>query len=81
MRNEIINLTNKEYKILCLLVKNKGKVITKEYLLETIWDTNAQYVDVNTISVTINRLRKKIDIYHNHSYIRNKFGSGYIFGD
>lgn len=57
-----VNLTVTEYKLLELLAKNKGKVITKEMLLEKLWDINGNFVDENTLSVNIRRLRKKIEL-------------------
>lgn len=77
-----INLTATEYKILELLAKNKGKVITKEIILDKIWDSNGNYVDDNTLSVNIRRLRKKIESDpKNCKYIITVFGIGYIFGE
>lgn len=77
-----INLTATEYKILELLAKNKGKVLTKEILLEKVWDSNGNFVDENTLSVNIRRLRKKIEIDpKNPKYIITVFGIGYTFGE
>ena len=56
-----VNLTGTEYKLLELIVKNKGRVVTKEILLEKLWDKNGNFVDENTLSVNIRRLRKKIE--------------------
>lgn len=77
-----INLTATEYKLLELLAKNKGKVITKEILLEKLWDNNGNFVDENTLSVNIRRLRKKIEMdSKNPQYIVTVFGIGYTFGE
>lgn len=77
-----INLTATEYKLIELLVKNKGKVVTKEGLLKKIWDNNGNFVDENTLSVNIRRLRKKIEIdSKNPQYIITVFGIGYTFGE
>lgn len=77
-----INLTATEYKLLQLLAKNKGKVITKELLLEKLWDNNGNFVDENTLSVNIRRLRKKIEKdSKNPQYIITVFGIGYTFGE
>lgn len=77
-----INLTATEYKILELLAINKGKVLTKEILLEKVWDSNGNFVDENTLSVNIRRLRKKIEIDpKNPKYITTVFGIGYTFGE
>ncbi|WP_346931175.1 response regulator transcription factor [Clostridium sp.] len=77
-----VSLTATEYKLLELLVKNKGKVITKEVLLEKLWDNNGNFVDENTLSVNIRRLRKKIERdSKNPQYIITVFGIGYTFGE
>lgn len=77
-----INLTATEYKLLELLAINKGKVVTKEILLEKLWDNNGNFVDENTLSVNIRRLRKKIEEDpKNPKYIITVFGIGYTFGE
>ena len=77
-----ISLSVTEYRLLELLVKNKGKVITKEIILDKIWDSRGSFVDENTLAVTIRRLRKKIeDDPKNCKYIITVFGIGYIFGE
>ena len=77
-----INLTATEYKLLELLAKNKGRVVTKEMLLEKLWDNNGNFVDENTLSVNIRRLRKKIEVdTKNPQYIITVFGIGYTFGE
>lgn len=80
--NKMIHLTAKEYKILELLAKNQNKVITKTTMLEKVWDQYGLFVEENTLNVTLNRLRKKIEPDpHKPIYIKNVFGLGYIFGD
>jgi len=54
-----ISLSVTEYRLLELLVKNKGKVITKEIILDKIWDSRGSFVYENTLAVTIRRLRKR----------------------
>ncbi|MDU5263293.1 MAG: winged helix-turn-helix domain-containing protein, partial [Clostridium celatum] len=77
-----INLTATEYKLLEILVKNRGKVVTKEILLEKLWDSNGNFVDENTLSVNIRRLRKKIEEDpKNPRYIETVFGIGYTLGE
>lgn len=81
-RDEEIYLTATEYKLLELLSKNKGRAMTKELLLDKLWDNNGNYVDENTLSVNIRRLRKKIeDDSKNPEYIITLFGIGYIMGE
>lgn len=77
-----INVTDREWKILYLLAKNKGAIVTKEILLEKVWDVEGNFVDEHVVSVVINRLRKKIeDSTGEPVYIKNVFGVGYTFGD
>ena len=77
-----VKLTATEYKLLELMVKNKGKVLTKDILLEKMWDNSGNFVDENTLSVNIRRIRKKIEKDpKNPEYITTVFGIGYIFGE
>lgn len=81
-RGRAINLTNKEYGLLELLARNRKKVITKQMMLEQIWDEQGSYVEDNTVNVTLSRLRKKIEPNPaNPVYIKNVFGLGYTFGE
>lgn len=82
IKDEEVNLTATEYKLLELLSKNKGRAVTKEIILEKLWDSNGNYVDENAISVNIRRLRKKIEEdAKNPHYIITLFGIGYILGE
>lgn len=74
---EKIELTKNEYRILLCLLENKAKIVTREKLMEKLWETDC-YVDDNTLTVNINRLRKKLDRYGLSDYITTKFGVGYI---
>ena len=68
--------------LLELLVQNRGQILTKETILERIWDIDGQFVVENTVSVTVNRLRKKIEPDNAHPiFVKNVFGLGYTFGD
>lgn len=57
---EQISVSQMEYQLLLLLMTNKGKTITRERLLQQIWDNNGNYVNDNTLTVTIKRLREKL---------------------
>lgn len=81
MKEKEIQLTPKEWKLLELLSRNKGRIITKELLLNQIWDIEDKYVEEHVITVSINRLRKKIDKNTDNIYIKNIFGLGYTFGE
>lgn len=72
-----IELTKNEYRILSALFENKGKVVSREKLMERLWETDS-FVDDNTLTVNVNRLRKKLDAVGLHAFITTKFGVGYI---
>ncbi len=59
-QGEEISVSQTEYQLLLLLMENKGKTITRERLLEQIWDSNGNYVNDNTLTVTMKRLREKL---------------------
>lgn len=67
-------LTPTEVKILRLLISNK--VVTKQLLLEKIWDASGNFVDEHAVAVNINRLRKKLE-KTGHDYIKTMYGMGY----
>ncbi|BFK18854.1 response regulator transcription factor [Mediterraneibacter glycyrrhizinilyticus] len=75
-REEKISLTKNEYRILLALMENKGKVVSRERLMERLWETDC-FVDDNTLTVNINRLRKKLDGAGLEDFIVTKFGRGY----
>lgn len=75
--SEKIELTKNEYRILLCLMENKGKVVSREKLMERLWETDS-FVDENTLSVNVNRLRKKLDNAGLDNFIATKFGVGYI---
>ena len=79
---EEICLTAREWKVLMLLAENRGRIITKETLLEKVWDAEGNFVDDHAVTVVINRLRKKLEPDPGKPvYIRNIFGVGYTFGE
>ncbi len=81
LKGQEITLTAKEYQLLEYLLRNQGQVLTKENILEQIWGLDGQFVVDNTVSVTINRLRKKIEPDAKQpEYIKNVFGLGYRIG-
>lgn len=74
---ERIALTKNEYRILHTLLENKGKVVSRERLMEKLWETDS-FVDDNTLTVNVNRLRKKLDAAGLEDFIETKFGVGYL---
>ena len=61
IRGEIVSLTRNEWRLLYALWQNAGQTLTKERLLETLWDIDGEFVDENTLAVNIRRLREKIE--------------------
>lgn len=57
---EFLDLTAGEYKLLCLFMQNPGTVLSKEQILENLWDNEGNYIDNNTLNVYIRRLRTKL---------------------
>lgn len=75
-----IKLTATEYKLLELLVKNSGQVLTRGTIIERLWDADGNFVDENALSVNIRRLRQKIeDDSKNPKYIITVFSIGYTW--
>lgn len=74
---EKIDLTKNEYRILETLFESKGKVVSRETLMNKLWETDC-YVDENTLSVNVMRLRKKLEQSGLSDFIATKVGRGYI---
>lgn len=70
-------LTKNEFKILYILMKNNGKIIDRDEIIKNLWDDES-FVDDNTLTVNINRLRKKLENIDLFDYIQTKKGKGYI---
>ncbi len=79
-QGEKIDLSKNEYRILLTLMQNKGKVVSREKLMEVLWETDS-FVDENTLTVNVGRLRKKLDGAGLAGFITTKFGVGYLLGD
>lgn len=76
---ETVPLTKNEYRILLCLMENKGRVVSREQLMERLWESE-QFIDENTLTVNVNRLRKKLDAVGLEGFITTKFGVGYLVG-
>ena len=61
MRGRPLELTQAEFRLLCLLVRNAGRVVTREVILNDLWDNAGDFVDDNTLSVYVRRLREKVE--------------------
>ena len=71
---EEILLSQPEYQLLLILMENKGKTVTRRQLLEQVWDSNGNYVNDNTLTVTMKRLREKL---HNPTCLKTIRSFGY----
>ena len=74
---EKLELTKNEYRILLCLMENKGTIVSREKLMEALGATDS-FVDENTWSVNVGRLRKKLEAVGLKDFIATKFGAGYI---
>lgn len=72
-----IPLSKNEYRILLTLFESKGSVVSRERLMEKLWQTD-DFVDENTLTVNVGRLRKKLESAGLEDFIQTKFGVGYI---
>lgn len=72
-----VELTKNESKILYLLFKDKGKIVSRDKIIKALWQEE-EFVDDNTLTVNINRLRKKLEEIGAVGYLQTKRGQGYI---
>lgn len=78
--DEEILLSNTENKLLKYLMENSKQIISKEKLLEAIWDIDGNFIDENTLAVNIRRIRQKVEEdSSNPEYIKNVRGVGYVW--
>ncbi len=78
--NQPLDLTVAEYRLLCLLVRNEGQTVLRNTILDVLWDNNGNFVDDNTLSVYIRRLREKIEEDpSNPRHLLTVRGFGYIW--
>lgn len=61
LKGTLLDLTNMEYRLLCLLVKSANRVVSRDKILNDLWDGTGNFVDDNTLSVYIRRLREKVE--------------------
>ena len=72
-----IPLSKNEYRILLSLMENKGRVVSREKLMERLWETDS-FIDENTLTVNVGRLRHKLEAAGLKDFIATKIGVGYI---
>lgn len=75
--DKTIDLTKNEYKILKYLVENRGKIVSREDIMECLWESES-FIDDNTLSVNITRLRTKLEELELKNLIETRRGQGYI---
>ena len=77
---QVIELSKTEQKLLRLLVENRGRTLTRETLVDRVWTDGAEYVDENALSVSIKRLRDKLEETPSKpQYIKTVYGIGYTW--
>ncbi|PKG23453.1 response regulator transcription factor [Niallia nealsonii] len=75
--NDNIELTKNELYILKILIEHKNKIVTRDHLINSLWN-DKRFISDNTLTVNVNRLRKKLDEIGLGKYIETKVGQGYI---
>lgn len=75
---EKLAITPNEYKLLKTLTAHAGQILTRQQLLDRLWDSSGNFIDDHTLTVTMNRLRAKIED-DTHPYIKTVRGMGYIW--
>lgn len=78
--NGRIDLTRNEHRILQVLLENKGRIVSRDTLMLRLWELDS-YVDDNTLTVNMTRLRKKLEENGLTDFITTKKGSGYLIAD
>lgn len=76
-KNKNVELTKNELKIMNILMNNQEKIVSRDEIIEELWDTD-EFISENTLTVNVNRLRKKLDSIGISDFIETKKGQGYI---
>lgn len=80
LSGECVEFTAAEYRLLCLLLKNSGKVLTRGMILDRLWDGAGNFVDDNTLSVYVRRLREKLEKDPSRpEHLKTVRGFGYLW--
>jgi two-component system response regulator ArlR len=80
INNQEVSLTQREYELLVYLIKNKGKVCTRNQIINDVWDIHFEY-DTGVIDVFMNAIRKKLNLNKEEDLIKTIRGVGYIAND
>ena len=76
-KDKKVELTKNELKIMKILMENQEKIVSRDEIIEELWDTD-EFISENTLTVNVNRLRKKLDTIELEDFILTKKGQGYI---
>lgn len=76
-KDKKVELTKNELKIMKILMENQEKIVSRDEIIEELWDTD-EFISENTLTVNVNRLRKKLDTIGLEDFILTKKGQGYI---
>lgn len=77
MKGKKAELTKNEFRILQILMENTGKVVSRDKIMEKLWEDES-FIDDNTLTVNVTRLRKKLEETGIQDYIKTKKGAGYL---
>lgn len=75
-----LELTKNDYRVLQTLLERKGKVVSRDLLMQRLWETDC-FVDENTLTVNVTRLRKKLESVGLHDFIVTRKGMGYLISE
>lgn len=76
-QDEKMDLTKNELKILHILMNNKGHIVSRDKIMDVLWQSN-EFIDDNTLTVNVNRLRKKLEAIGIQDFLKTKRGQGYM---
>ena len=76
-QGKTLSISDTEWKLCAALAESDGRILRREQLLDRIWDSRERYIEDNTLSVHVSRLRKKLGLYENRPYIDTVKGIGY----
>lgn len=76
-----LNISTQEFEIVKILIENKGRVVRRDYLYEQIWDNQGNFVEYNTLTVAMSRIKAKLGTYDGKAYIETLRNVGYRWID
>ena len=76
-KDQIIELSKNEMRILYTLLQHKESIVSRDQLMESLWQSN-EFIDHNTLTVNVNRVRKKLEAAGLKDFIKTKRGQGYM---